>query len=96
MKNLKVLLVSFDDGKEVMGVCQEGVAHDGSVLGQLITLDEVGVEGIQDQNLVVYGGVREVGPVEAVGKVLGLNYANSFIIVLWVVMSISPRLTSYI
>jgi len=48
MKNLKVLLVSFDDGKEVMGVCQEGVAHDGSVLGQLITLDEVGVEGIQD------------------------------------------------
>ena len=81
--DLKVIVKGLAEDVEVVGVRQEGVRDYGDYLGQLVALDEAGVESVQDEYEIVLGAVREVRPVEAKSVVVLFDYCVNMGI-LWI------------
>ena len=67
MIDLIVIISRFNVHKEVMSVSQEGMHDSADNLWKLIALNKAWVEGVVNEDTTVFGTIREVWPVEAVG-----------------------------
>lgn len=56
-----------------MSICKEGGADDGNIAGQLVALNELGVESVVNEDPVLFVGKGKVGPVESGCTVVLIN-----------------------
>jgi len=52
-----------------MGVRQKGFVTFHHILRELISLNEIWIEGIQNEKVILLRSIRKVGPVESIGHV---------------------------
>ena len=75
MVNLNLVVFGLNDTIKIVCVRKEASLDYGGAIGELVALDEVWIERVQDEYVVEFGTVGEIGPIERICHIVLFNAA---------------------